>query len=176
MWFASCWSNGGYSGFTVDAVAAKAGVGKAVIYRRYVTKQELIFSVAVHRTDEQPPPDTGSLSPDLVAVSRAFAAQFGRAFVGVFVGLLADIFGDSAVGDRCPGQDRWAGGDRRGSGHREVAGRYADVAVPPAASRLTEPRHILRRRHDRRDLSEGRDDRVTPGRACRVAAVWRTQL
>ncbi|MFI2234564.1 TetR family transcriptional regulator [Nocardia testacea] len=95
MWFASCWSNGGYSGFTVDAVAAKAGVGKAAIYRRYATKQELIFSVAVHGMDEQPP-DTGSLSTDLVAVSRAFAAQFGRAFVG----LLADIFGDSAVGDR----------------------------------------------------------------------------
>lgn len=95
MWFASCWSNEGYSGFTVDAVAAKAGVGKAAIYRRYATKRELVFSVPVHGMDEQPPPDAGSLSTDLVAVSRAFAAQFGRASVGVIVGLLADIFGDS---------------------------------------------------------------------------------
>lgn len=90
----------GYSGFTVDAVAAKAGVGKAAIYRRYSTKQELIFSVAVHGMDEQPPPDTGSLATDLAAVSRAFAAQLGRASVDVLVGLLADIYGDSAVGDR----------------------------------------------------------------------------
>ncbi|WP_416563415.1 TetR-like C-terminal domain-containing protein [Nocardia testacea] len=37
---------------------------------------------------------------DLAAVSRAFAAQLGRASVDVLVGLLADIYGDSAVGDR----------------------------------------------------------------------------
>ncbi|GAB3995376.1 hypothetical protein GCM10029992_12460 [Glycomyces albus] len=51
----------GYAGLTVDAVAARAGVGKAAIYRRHATKQEMIFAATVHDMQEQPPPDAGSL-------------------------------------------------------------------------------------------------------------------
>lgn len=90
----------GYAGLTVDAVAARAGVGKAAIYRRYATKQEMIFSAAVHGMREEPPPDAGSLRADLAAVCRTIAAQLGSAPGDVLAGLLADIYADPALGDR----------------------------------------------------------------------------
>ena len=36
----------GYEGLTIEAVAARAGVGKATVYRRYPGKAELVFHAA----------------------------------------------------------------------------------------------------------------------------------
>ncbi|MFG2293823.1 TetR/AcrR family transcriptional regulator [Streptomyces sp. NPDC048603] len=60
----------GYSRVTMDATAARAGVGKAAIYRRFGSKAELLFAAAVHGMDIEPPPDTGSLRGDLRAMTR----------------------------------------------------------------------------------------------------------
>ncbi|MGK8489941.1 TetR/AcrR family transcriptional regulator [Nocardia asiatica] len=90
----------GYAGLTVDAVAATAGIGKAAIYRRYATKQEMIFAATVHDMREQPPPDAGSLRADLAALTRTIAAQLGRAPADVLAGLLADIYADPALSAR----------------------------------------------------------------------------
>ncbi|MEU7278569.1 TetR/AcrR family transcriptional regulator [Streptomyces sp. NPDC045431] len=90
----------GYAGLTVGAVAERAGVGKAAIYRRYATKQEMIFSAVVHDMREQAPPDTGSLRGDLAALCGTIAAQLGSAPMDVLAGLLADIYGDSALAVR----------------------------------------------------------------------------
>lgn len=62
----------GYPALTVDQVAARAGVGKAAIYRRYASKAEMAFVAAMH--GQQPPPlaDTGTLHGDLLALVRAF--------------------------------------------------------------------------------------------------------
>jgi len=54
----------------VDAVAARAGVGKAAIYRRFGSKAELAFAVAQSRQSVVPLPDTGSLHGDLRALAR----------------------------------------------------------------------------------------------------------
>lgn len=57
----------GYEGMSIEAVAARAGVGKATIYRRYDGKEALI--AAALRTLNPPPdlplPDTGSVRGDL---------------------------------------------------------------------------------------------------------------
>ncbi|MEV6394609.1 TetR/AcrR family transcriptional regulator [Streptomyces sp. NPDC051907] len=90
----------GYAGLTVDAVATRAGVGKAAIYRRYATKQEMIFSAVVHDMGEQPPPDAGSLRADLAAVCQTIAGQLGSAPTDVLAGLLADVYSDTALGAR----------------------------------------------------------------------------
>jgi len=90
----------GYAGLTVDAVAARAGVGKAAIYRRYPTKQEMIFSVVVNDMRAQPPPAAASLREDLLAVCQATAAQLSSAPADVLSGLLADIYADPSLGDR----------------------------------------------------------------------------
>ncbi|WP_174185192.1 TetR/AcrR family transcriptional regulator [Nocardia barduliensis] len=90
----------GYAGLTVDAVAATAGIGKAAIYRRYATKQEMIFAATVHDMREQPPPDAGTLRADLAALTRTIAAQLGGAPTDVLAGLLADIYADPALSAR----------------------------------------------------------------------------
>jgi AcrR family transcriptional regulator len=90
----------GYAKLTVDAVASRAGVGKAAIYRRFATKQEMIFAAAVHDMEEQPPPDSGSLQGDLEALCRTIAGQLASAPPDVLHGLLADIHGDTALGAR----------------------------------------------------------------------------
>jgi AcrR family transcriptional regulator len=59
----------GLEGLTVEGVAARAGVGKATIYRRYPGKMELV--VAAVRCFTQPrlaPPDTGTTCGDLAAL------------------------------------------------------------------------------------------------------------
>jgi AcrR family transcriptional regulator len=56
----------GYGGLTMDAVAAEAGVGKATIYRRWRTKQDLVVDTIGELTGPAATaPDTGSLEGDL---------------------------------------------------------------------------------------------------------------
>lgn len=56
----------GFGGFTVEAVAERAGVGKATIYRRWATREDLIGAAAERILVTQEPPDTGSLREDLI--------------------------------------------------------------------------------------------------------------
>ncbi|MFI6869152.1 TetR/AcrR family transcriptional regulator [Nocardia sp. NPDC050406] len=58
----------GYTGLTVDAVAAAAGVGKPAIYRRFPSKAALVFAAVVHPPEFAEPPDHGSLRADLRAM------------------------------------------------------------------------------------------------------------
>jgi AcrR family transcriptional regulator len=58
----------GLKGLTIEAVAARAGVGKTTIYRRWDTKNELIVEALQQLPPPGPPPDTGSLAGDLEAV------------------------------------------------------------------------------------------------------------
>src|SRR5688500_6383330 len=52
----------GYGALTMDAVASEAGVGKATIYRRWRTKQDLVVdTISDLNRAEATPPDTGSL-------------------------------------------------------------------------------------------------------------------
>lgn len=93
----------GYAKLTVDAVAARAGIGKAAIYRRFATKQEMIFAATVHDMEEPPPPDSGSLRGDLEAIGEVIASQLSTAPPDVLHGLLADIHGDAKLGARFTG-------------------------------------------------------------------------
>ncbi len=57
----------GYGGLCVDAVAARAGVSKATIYRRYASKLDLVMASTVAAVpDATSQPDTGSLRGDLI--------------------------------------------------------------------------------------------------------------
>jgi AcrR family transcriptional regulator len=56
----------GYGALTMDAVASEAGVGKATIYRRWRTKQDLVVdTISALTRAEATAPDTGSLEGDL---------------------------------------------------------------------------------------------------------------
>ena len=59
----------GYESMTVDEVASSAGVGKATVYRRWSRKEDLaVAAMEQLYRDEMPPPDTGSIRGDLLAM------------------------------------------------------------------------------------------------------------
>jgi AcrR family transcriptional regulator len=62
----------GFERMTVDDVAARAGVGKATVYRRWPSKDDLAVA-AMERlySVEMPQPDTGSIRTDLAENYRA---------------------------------------------------------------------------------------------------------
>ena len=63
----------GYGGVTMEGVAARAGVGKATVYRRWASKSALVVdAVDACRESGWQPPDTGSAREDLLAFVRGF--------------------------------------------------------------------------------------------------------
>ena len=63
----------GYDGLTVEGVAARAGVGKSTIYRRYPSKPDLIMAAAERMCAQKGPvADTGTLRGDLLATAQSY--------------------------------------------------------------------------------------------------------
>jgi AcrR family transcriptional regulator len=61
----------GYAGVSVEGVAARAGVGKATIYRRFPSKAELVVeAVRCGAQIDDDLPDTGDLRADLIAMMQ----------------------------------------------------------------------------------------------------------
>jgi AcrR family transcriptional regulator len=62
----------GYDELTIDAVATRAQTSRAVLYRRWPGKPELVLAALVHQAKTEPVarPDTGSLRGDVVALLR----------------------------------------------------------------------------------------------------------
>ncbi len=58
----------GFSGLTIDGIAARAGVGKATIYRHWPGKAHLVVDAFRSRIPPMPAPETGTLRGDLLAV------------------------------------------------------------------------------------------------------------
>jgi AcrR family transcriptional regulator len=85
---------GGLRGLSMEAIAARAGVGKATIYRRWKSKEavlvEAISSIAV--TPDVP--DTGSVHGDFEAVSSAAVDRMAPEAFRVLPRLMADAGDD----------------------------------------------------------------------------------
>jgi AcrR family transcriptional regulator len=120
----------GYGRVTVDAVARRAGVSKAALYRRWPTKDRLVLDV-VTRLSVPPaaPEDTGSLRTDLIALLRSFYEWLTDGDVGQ---VLADLTAE--------------------------AGRNPELATS-IAQRIGEPRRalasvVITRAVERRELPE----------------------
>src|SRR5215211_1143689 len=60
----------GVRNLRVDDVAERAGVGKATIYRRFRSKEELVTAAVALLVSEIEVPDTGSTRADLLALMR----------------------------------------------------------------------------------------------------------
>jgi len=58
----------GLRGTTIEGIAARAGVGKTTIYRRWRTKEELFMEALRTVAFSLPDPDTGSLRGDVLAI------------------------------------------------------------------------------------------------------------
>jgi AcrR family transcriptional regulator len=66
----------GIDGFRMEDVAARAGVGKAAIYRRYASKDELVAAAVAALVSEIELPDTGTTRGDLLALMRDAVAVY----------------------------------------------------------------------------------------------------
>jgi AcrR family transcriptional regulator len=65
----------GFHDFTIAETAARAGVHETSIYRRWKTRQALTMEACLHFAEAAfPPPDTGSLKSDLVALLQRLIA------------------------------------------------------------------------------------------------------
>lgn len=66
------YSERGWAGFTLDAVAKAAGAGNAAIYSRWASKEELLTQAIQANALALDPIDTGSTRGDLLELARHF--------------------------------------------------------------------------------------------------------
>jgi AcrR family transcriptional regulator len=83
----------GYRALTMEKVRERSGVGKATLYRRHSSKQELVRAVVEHLHQDLPvPEDTGSLAGDFAAVARtAVSAAESTRFATFMPRVLAEV-------------------------------------------------------------------------------------
>ncbi|MET0146118.1 MAG: TetR/AcrR family transcriptional regulator [Ilumatobacteraceae bacterium] len=67
----------GVAGLSMDVLAQRAGVGKATIYRRWVSKEALILDALRAANTPVPVPDEGTVRADLVAYADALVERVG---------------------------------------------------------------------------------------------------
>jgi AcrR family transcriptional regulator len=80
----------GVEGLTVEAVAARSGVAKTTIYRRWRDKEELALAVLVDKTDKiSAPPDLGDTRKELLTFVRTAKKIIKPS--RVYQGLASDI-------------------------------------------------------------------------------------
>ena len=89
----------GLAAMSIEEVAARAGVGKATIYRRWSSKGLLALDAFVTSFQEQQPlPDTGTLRGDLIAALTAWVrAVTGTSMGAMLTGLIAEAQHDPSL-------------------------------------------------------------------------------
>jgi AcrR family transcriptional regulator len=86
---------GGYRGLTMEQVSARAGVGKATLYRRHASKPELVATAIRHLNQPLALPATGDVRTDILTVARSVQAGAERVeFASVAPRLLAESAND----------------------------------------------------------------------------------
>jgi AcrR family transcriptional regulator len=124
----------GLAAVSMDAVAERAGVSKATIYRWWPSKETLALDALYQEwTDAGPEPaDTGSLRDDLLALLLPWASRVGNRPYGRVIGaLITEAQSDPAFGEM-----------------------YRERFVEP---RREQVRVILRRAATRQEIAPGTD-------------------
>ncbi|MCP2259584.1 transcriptional regulator, TetR family [Streptoalloteichus tenebrarius] len=75
----------GYHGLTIEAVAARAGVGRPTVYRRWPTKDDLVVDVLSRAVPVLADPDTGDALRDLELLASEVLERLVAAGVGPVV-------------------------------------------------------------------------------------------
>jgi len=87
----------GYAGLTMEAVADRAGTSRAVLYRRWRNRPELVLAVIRRHRPllSGEIPDTGSLRGDVLALLRRMSARLAEIGPETVYGLLGDYLSDA---------------------------------------------------------------------------------
>lgn len=81
----------GYAGFTMEGVAARAGTGKAPLYRRWPSKDALILDTVHHGMPTgQAVAYSGNLREDLLTMLRGLGSALASSIGGAMRALLAE--------------------------------------------------------------------------------------
>jgi AcrR family transcriptional regulator len=88
----------GYHGFTYEAVAARAGTSRPVLYRRWPQRDDLLLATITRFRSAQPVtvPDTGSLRDDAIGFLRNADAGLTHMITLISVQLM-DYFRDTGT-------------------------------------------------------------------------------
>ncbi|WP_245154271.1 TetR/AcrR family transcriptional regulator [Rhodococcus sp. 1R11] len=121
----------GWSGFTLDAVARRASVGRAALYRRWESKGALVVDALEARSPLATPIDLGNLRADLVEL----AVQLLQGYRGTAGLVSLRVALDARV-------------------HPDLLGRMMETLNK---SRLVAARLIVHRAQKRGELSESAD-------------------
>ena len=89
----------GLAAMSIEEIAARAGVGKATIYRRWSSKGLLALDAFVTAfAEQQPLPDTGTLRGDLTAALTAWVRAVTQTSMGsMLAGLVAEAQHDEEL-------------------------------------------------------------------------------
>ena len=150
----------GWSGFSLDAVARAAGIGKSTLYARWTSGEDLLCAMIAVRWQALADIDTGSLHGDLTAFGALVLARYLETGGGVARHLRRDL-----------------------AGHSELAARIGPVLGAVTAQAIA----ILRRGRARGELRQGvstalasdmllsameaHAGRIAPGEAMSEAAI-----
>lgn len=139
----------GYDDFTIDAVAVRAGTSRAVLYRRWSSKQELVIATLAYAAgkDVVVAPDTGSLRGDVIGLLQ----QANK----VRIGLAAQVF------------------IQLGSLYRETGTSLADLSAFVRGGRDTAMEQVIQRAVDRGEIER---ERVTERIGRLPADLWRHEI
>lgn len=90
----------GVRGLTIEAVAARAGVAKTTVYRRWRSKEDLALAVLLEMAKEiVAVPDLGNVRDELIAFLNAIVRILGRTLMGrVMQGLVSDFAANEELG------------------------------------------------------------------------------
>jgi AcrR family transcriptional regulator len=139
---------GGYAALTYDAVAARAGTSKPVLYRRWPTKADLVVA-AMHHAGlfaRRELPDTGTLREDVLTSLRNFNDSRADFITAISV-YMANIASDTGLSP-AELRDRLLG-ERAGSGTVLMTRAVARGEIPErerSAGLITMPFDLFR--HD----------------------------
>ncbi|MFC5752655.1 TetR/AcrR family transcriptional regulator [Actinomadura rugatobispora] len=124
----------GVAAVSIEAVAARAGVGKTTIYRRWPNKEALIVGALAAAKRPLHDPEHGSLRADLVELARQIGAERGDRHARCFWNVV--------------------GGAEK---HPRLYARYRNDVIEPRREVL---RRVLRRGLERGELRPGVDPEV----------------
>jgi len=127
----------GYAKLTMERVADRAETSRAVIYRRWPSRHELVIAALLHQqpTGAARIPDTGSLREDVLRIMRQAASRISDIGPATVIGLLNDLTADEASATII---------DRLARGGGEVMNRALARAAARGQAREHVPERVAR--------------------------------
>ena len=90
----------GYDAVTMEQIAARAGVGKATVYRRWKSREALVVEAIGRIVAAVPDPDTGSTRGDLLLLMRANLRMYeDPASAALLSGIVAAMARSAPIAD-----------------------------------------------------------------------------